>query len=98
MMGWLVLCFFFSSRRRHTRSKRDWSSDVCSSDLRAEATATLAEQACQQARARFEPITGLLAKIGHAPPSTAESCDKAEHAAGGQISALIDRRNTRKTT
>src|SRR5207249_7478182 len=27
------LCFFFSSRRRHTRSKRDWSSDVCSSDL-----------------------------------------------------------------
>src|SRR5699024_11794069 len=25
----------FSSRRRHTRSKRDWSSDVCSSDLRA---------------------------------------------------------------
>src|SRR5438874_7473120 len=26
-------CFFFSSRRRHTRSLRDWSSDVCSSDL-----------------------------------------------------------------
>src|SRR5699024_11950672 len=30
-LSWL---FFFSSRRRHTRSKRDWSSDVCSSDLR----------------------------------------------------------------
>src|SRR5699024_4991573 len=28
-----VCFFFFSSRRRHTRSKRDWSSDVCSSDL-----------------------------------------------------------------
>src|SRR5699024_11577325 len=28
-----VSFFFFSSRRRHTRSKRDWSSDVCSSDL-----------------------------------------------------------------
>src|SRR5690349_25116239 len=27
--------FFFSSRRRHTRSLRDWSSDVCSSDLRS---------------------------------------------------------------
>src|SRR5207253_6983467 len=26
-------CFFFSSRRRHTRWPRDWSSDVCSSDL-----------------------------------------------------------------
>src|SRR5699024_11877711 len=29
--------FFFSSRRRHTSSKRDWSSDVCSSDLRRSA-------------------------------------------------------------
>src|SRR5699024_12230520 len=28
-----ITFFFFSSRRRHTRSKRDWSSDVCSSDL-----------------------------------------------------------------
>src|SRR5215469_11558643 len=29
----LCFFFFFSSRRRHTRSLRDWSSDVCSSDL-----------------------------------------------------------------
>src|SRR5690606_39723657 len=29
----LCLMFFFSSRRRHTRFSRDWSSDVCSSDL-----------------------------------------------------------------
>src|SRR5690606_40538651 len=28
-----VLLFFFSSRRRHTSFSRDWSSDVCSSDL-----------------------------------------------------------------
>src|SRR3989449_8896764 len=28
--------FFFSSRRRHTRCSRDWSSDVCSSDLEKE--------------------------------------------------------------
>src|SRR5690606_41086457 len=28
-----ALIFFFSSRRRHTRFSRDWSSDVCSSDL-----------------------------------------------------------------
>src|SRR5207245_5213655 len=27
------VCFLFSSRRRHTRCYRDWSSDVCSSDL-----------------------------------------------------------------
>src|SRR6266542_5236211 len=31
--------FFFSSRRRHTRCYRDWSSDVCSSDLGRYATA-----------------------------------------------------------
>src|SRR5690625_6040852 len=30
---YLFACFFFSSRRRHTRWPRDWSSDVCSSDL-----------------------------------------------------------------
>src|SRR6266536_5432648 len=30
-----MFSFFFSSRRRHTRSTRDWSSDVCSSDLGA---------------------------------------------------------------
>src|SRR5215469_3485426 len=35
MMDQRVFFFFFSSRRRHTRSLRDWSSDVCSSDLRA---------------------------------------------------------------
>src|SRR5215813_9008556 len=29
----IVILFFFSSRRRHTRCGRDWSSDVCSSDL-----------------------------------------------------------------
>src|SRR2546429_954510 len=28
-----MFSFFFSSRRRHTRCSRDWSSDVCSSDL-----------------------------------------------------------------
>src|SRR2546422_1226669 len=32
-MRHFVFFFFFSSRRRHTRCSRDWSSDVCSSDL-----------------------------------------------------------------
>src|SRR3989442_12817520 len=31
----VIRIFFFSSRRRHTRCGRDWSSDVCSSDLRS---------------------------------------------------------------
>src|SRR2546422_6203146 len=37
-MHHLFLFFFFSSRRRHTRCSRDWSSDVCSSDLRSESS------------------------------------------------------------
>src|SRR5690625_7306203 len=37
-----LIKFFFSSRRRHTRWPRDWSSDVCSSDLASPATAALA--------------------------------------------------------
>src|SRR2546422_1874010 len=36
----LHLFFFFSSRRRHTRCSRDWSSDVCSSDLQFHASST----------------------------------------------------------
>src|SRR3990172_9919581 len=36
---------FFSSRRRHTRCSRDWSSDVCSSDLVATAATAQAQSA-----------------------------------------------------
>src|SRR5690606_40872444 len=35
-MHFIIFFFFFSSRRRHTRFSRDWSSDVCSSDLDSE--------------------------------------------------------------
>src|SRR6266436_3354377 len=46
-MTYLFL-FFFSSRRRHTRCSRDWSSDVCSSDLVANTDA--------RNLAHFEPV------------------------------------------
>src|SRR6266508_2661428 len=48
-------CFFFSSRRRHTRWPRDWSSDVCSSDLRERAGEDLARQVLGVARLA-EPV------------------------------------------
>src|SRR5476651_2832769 len=44
--------FFFSSRRRHTRYWRDWSSDVCSSDLDA------AAQGARRARRRRRHLRG----------------------------------------
>src|ERR1039457_7721061 len=54
----MFFCFFFSSRRRHTRLQGDWSSDVCSSDLCYSAILGLAQK----------PRSGLagLATISHA--------------------------------
>src|SRR5206468_9817183 len=49
--------FFFSSRRRHTRSDRDWSSDVCSSDLAAPASARVLPTI--QSRCRKLPLRPL---------------------------------------
>src|SRR5712675_415311 len=43
----LVFFFFFSSRRRHTRCSRDWSSDVCSSDLQKLGRPAIAEAGSQ---------------------------------------------------
>src|SRR6266436_1124882 len=40
--NFLRALFFFSSRRRHTRCSRDWSSDVCSSDLTGQLEALVA--------------------------------------------------------
>src|SRR5205807_5823759 len=49
--------FFFSSRRRHTRLQGDWSSDVCSSDLRV--GGAVIRQQFPDCRARLLP-TGRL--------------------------------------
>src|SRR3989475_3434402 len=46
-------CFFFSSRRRHTRFDCDWSSDVCSSDLVRDRPLEAQQQADQQ-HAKFD--------------------------------------------
>src|SRR6266571_7135112 len=52
--GYMLCCFFFffSSRRRHTRLTCDWSSDVCSSDLRgrdgAQSGGEPVESSCQR--------------------------------------------------
>src|SRR2546421_8043748 len=56
--------FFFSSRRRHTRSDRDWSSDVCSSDLterkRQERKATVPRIKKPQARSASRKRPGPI--------------------------------------
>src|SRR5207249_6849720 len=69
-----ILLFFFSSRRRHTRSKRDWSSDVCSSDLDEKCFAFSIELVCPDRFAReieekpmlTDPIADMLSRIRNA--------------------------------
>src|SRR5207247_2963623 len=56
----MIFSFFFSSRRRHTRSTRDWSSDVCSSDL--------AVLRCNAAFAEVQPLVGV---VGEDPDAVA---------------------------
>src|SRR5436190_10240776 len=54
--GFSVFFFFFSSGRRHTRSLCDWSSDVCSSDLRIIAALDAAEARGVRVRAVYNDV------------------------------------------
>src|SRR5207245_3809658 len=51
---YISFSFFFSSRRRHTRCYRDWSSDVCSSDLFRARTLRVREHMEVRERKRFD--------------------------------------------
>src|SRR6185503_2478844 len=51
--------FFFSSRRRHTRCSRDWSSDVCSSDLGDDRSEVAARAVAADRNARRVDLQGL---------------------------------------
>src|SRR2546422_7061988 len=91
------MLFFFSSRRRHTRCSRDWSSDVCSSDLIklnqiGSVTETL--QCIEHARSN-----GYGAVISHRSGETEDTfiADLAVGAGVGQIKtgSASDRKSTR---
>src|SRR5437867_6463788 len=62
-----VCCsFFFSSRRRHTRSYGDWSSDVCSSDLRRRTPAAEVTYEPQAYGGELEVVEAVEGEIGRA--------------------------------
>src|SRR5436305_15288930 len=57
----MLVFFFFSSRRRHTRCGRDWSSDVCSSDLRGTAASTPAPSGWSRTQTHVNGSAGTTA-------------------------------------
>src|SRR5690606_40614232 len=60
----IFLIFFFSSSRRHTRFSRDWSSDVCSSDLPRRLLRGYRRRGDQRRRGRGDPEAVLDADAG----------------------------------
>src|SRR5439155_16446536 len=68
VLCFLFFFFFFSSRRRHTRWPRDWSSDVCSSDLLESSPAVACAEAVtgnlkyDQVTASAQATAGLLSR------------------------------------
>src|SRR6266498_5441940 len=74
-----ILFFFFSSRRRHTRCGRDWSSDVCSSDLPGDREGDP------------QPAGGLERPVGQVAVEAdrdAEPGDRVHHGADGHVAPV----------
>src|SRR4051794_1171392 len=61
----VVFCFFFSSRRRHTRWTGDWSSDVCSSDLIPETIRVADFDVAEKTATRIVSGIGATTAEGH---------------------------------
>src|SRR2546429_2926208 len=75
---WTVF-FFFSSRRRHTRCSRDWSSDVCSSDLTPGAAEAYA--AARQAPQVLDGVHCYCECAKHLGHRSLLTCFETEHGA-----------------
>src|SRR5438034_11468968 len=89
-----MLFFFFSSRRRHTRSLCDWSSDVCSSDLhllQGRASVDLPGRVADQVRGGEDPRAGAEPRMKRATPGRA-------HGARGTVFVVSAPSGAGKTT
>src|SRR5690349_23691936 len=91
LLSYLFL-FFFSSRRRHTRSLRDWSSDVCSSDL---LKSTLPSLPISTAEGRpFEPLSQGCSMVQMPPAPPSHFCLSTKAAASGALAPWLSQKST----
>src|SRR5215203_7166983 len=75
--------FFFSSRRRHTRYWRDWSSDVCSSDLVGDLLAPVAGR-------EQRGLVDHVGQVGAGEPGGAAGQDLQVDPGGQRLAAGVD--------
>src|SRR5690606_40565400 len=88
--------FFFSSRRRHTRFSRDWSSDVCSSDLHEHGQHPQVAVAVASHRVRVQESRGdaKILRGGHRP-AVDRDLVRVRSAVRRAADLLSDRKSTR---
>src|SRR2546427_1424653 len=79
--------FFFSSRRRHTRFDCDWSSDVCSSDLRRDGVLDRALR--RGGRTRPAPRGGRVLPLGEPVDLVVEEDDLEIHVAAQHVQHVV---------
>src|SRR5439155_11494764 len=72
----MIRFFFFSSRRRHTRWPRDWSSDVCSSDLRCASTTPPPPKLTVRVTLRGNVSTAHVSTVSGVAPRNARACSR----------------------
>src|SRR5690606_40380498 len=84
--------FFFSSRGRHTRFSRDWSSDVCSSDLLAAARERALEALVASLEQEAAAREGMIATGERALAETAEALSEAERSEERRVGTERSRR------
>src|SRR5690606_40530527 len=90
----LSCIFFLSSRRRHTRFSRDWSSDVCSSDLQEKMQQLFGRFAIDEIK-RFGEVTPVLLGQNR---GDFEAALRTNHLAGGDKIGRASRRERVETT
>src|SRR5256885_8648544 len=80
------MCFFFSSRRRHTRLQGDWSSDVCSSDLWGSAPAACSRESKRKPR----PTRRKRAPSSRTKVTSKRRCWRFRNASGDRKSTRLN--------